>query len=79
MDHLNSNMENFFVFLDVFGLFIFVCLSVERFFTFIFIEKKQYVFWVQVPCTTHFASVFRIIIGDGHISDLQNAIIEQGV
>ena len=34
---------------------------------------------VQVPFTTHFASLFRIIIGEGHISDLQNAIIEQGV
>ena len=32
MDPLNSNMENFFVFLDVFGLFIFVCLSVFFFF-----------------------------------------------
>ena len=53
--------------------------AIEHFFTFIFIEEKQYVFWVQVPCTTHFASVFRIIIGDGHISDLQNSIIEQGV
>ena len=28
MDHLNGNMENRFVFLDVFGLFVFVCLSV---------------------------------------------------
>ena len=27
----------------------------------------------------HFASVFRIIIGEGHIFDLQNSIIEQSV
>ena len=53
--------------------------AIEHFFTFIFIEEKQYVFWVHVPCTTHFASVFRVIIGDSHISDLQDSIIEQGV
>ena len=28
MDHLNSNVENFFVFLDVFGLFVCFCLFV---------------------------------------------------